>query len=45
MNDPVKAVLVFHSGKVVFTGAKNEDDINSAYQTLQNKLKNFRVNY
>ena len=27
MNDPVKAVLLFSSGKVVFTGAKDRDSI------------------
>ena len=27
MNEPVKAVLLFSSGKVVFTGAKNRDSI------------------
>jgi TATA-box binding protein (TBP) (component of TFIID and TFIIIB) len=43
MNEPVKAVLVFHSGKVVFTGAKNEDDIKEAYKTLQKKLERFRM--
>lgn len=28
----IKSVLIFASGKVVFTGAKSKDDIDKAYQ-------------
>jgi TATA-box binding protein (TBP) (component of TFIID and TFIIIB) len=39
MGDPVKAVLIFSSGKVVFTGAQYRDQINKAFQMLLEEMK------
>lgn len=38
----VKAVLVFASGRVVFTGARSSTDIDSAYLELRGKMQHFR---
>lgn len=35
MGTPVKAVLIFSSGKIVFTGARTKEDIDMAYVTLK----------
>lgn len=43
MNEPVKAVLLFSSGKVVFTGAKDQQSIFKAYSDLKNLLMKYRV--
>ena len=43
MNDPVKAVLIFSSGKIVFTGAKNKEAIEEAFNLLKERLKQFRI--
>jgi transcription initiation factor TFIID TATA-box-binding protein len=34
MKDPVKAVLIFSSGKMVFTGAKNIENIRLAFHKM-----------
>lgn len=34
----VKSALIFSSGKVVFTGAKNKDDIDKAFIELKMKF-------
>ena len=39
----IKSVLVFASGKVVFTGAKTKDDIDAAFIELRAKLREFAV--
>lgn len=39
----IKSVLVFASGKVVFTGAKCKDDIDRAFIELRAKLMEFAV--
>lgn len=39
MDKPVKAVLIFSSGKVVFTGAQKRTQINEAFQELIEKMK------
>jgi len=39
----IKSVLVFGSGKVVFTGAKSKDDIDNAFKELREKLKDFAM--
>jgi TATA-box binding protein (TBP) (component of TFIID and TFIIIB) len=41
MNTPVKAVLLFSSGKVVFTGAKNRQAIEEAFNKLINQMKTY----
>lgn len=43
MNSPVKAVLIFNSGKLVFTGAKDKEDINQAFAILKEKLQDYRI--
>lgn len=35
MGNPVKAVLIFSSGKIVFTGARTKEDIDMAYANLK----------
>ena len=35
----IKSVLVFSSGKVVFTGAKSKDDIDNAFKELRARLR------
>lgn len=39
MEKPVKAVLIFSSGKVVFTGAQKRTQINEAFEELQKKMR------
>lgn len=39
MDKPVKAVLIFSSGKVVFTGAQKRTQINEAFDQLLIKMK------
>lgn len=41
MDNPVKAVLIFSSGKVVFTGAQKRAQINQAFEILQTKMQPF----
>jgi len=41
MSDPVKAVLIFSSGKVVFTGAQERSQINRAFQMLLEEMRPF----
>ena len=43
MGDPVKAVLLFSSGKVVFTGAKTRESIEKAYGQLKGLLEKYKV--
>jgi TATA-box binding protein (TBP) (component of TFIID and TFIIIB) len=38
----VKSALVFGSGKVVLTGARNKSDIGNAYLELRSKVEQFR---
>jgi transcription initiation factor TFIID TATA-box-binding protein len=38
----VKSALIFASGKVVFTGAKNKDSIDNAYNELKKKMEKFK---
>jgi TATA-box binding protein (TBP) (component of TFIID and TFIIIB) len=38
----VKSALIFASGKVVFTGAKNKDSIDNAFNELKRKMEKFR---
>ncbi len=42
MGQPVKAVLIFSSGKIVFTGAKTRGDIDSAFEILKRELLAFK---
>ena len=44
MNQPVKAVLIFSSGKVVFTGAQKRGQINEAFNLLIEKMKPYYKN-
>lgn len=39
MGEPKLAALIFYSGKIVFTGAKNEYEIKKAYNYLLNVLQ------
>ena len=38
----VKSALIFASGKVVFTGAKNKTAIDNAFKELKKKMEKFR---
>ena len=40
----IKSVLIFASGKVVFTGAKNKDDIDRGYTELVIRMNHFSAN-
>lgn len=42
MGSPVKAVLVFSSGKIVFTGARTKQDIEQAFETLKKEFVVFK---
>lgn len=39
MGEPKLAALIFYSGKIVFTGAKNEYEIKKAYNYLLTVLQ------
>ncbi len=39
----IKSVLIFASGKVVFTGAKSKDDIDRAFLDLREKMRKFKI--
>jgi transcription initiation factor TFIID TATA-box-binding protein len=41
-SSPKLSVLISSSGKVVLTGGKNKEDIDFVFQSLQNKLENFK---
>ena len=43
MRHPVKAVLLFSSGKVVFTGASHRNQIYEAFQKLLITMENYRI--
>lgn len=43
MRHPVKAVLLFSSGKVVFTGAKDRQSIEEAFKILLKEMKPYKV--
>lgn len=43
MKQPVKAVLLFSSGKVVFTGAKERKQIDEAFQKLLTTMEKYRI--
>ena len=43
MKEPVKAALIFSSGKVVFTGAKKRENIDEAFQKLLVTLNDYRI--
>lgn len=43
MKEPVKAVLLFSSGKVVFTGAKEHKHIDEAFQKLLKVMDKYRI--
>jgi len=38
----VRSALIFASGKVVFTGAKDKDSIDNAFTELKKKMERFR---
>ncbi len=38
----VKTALVFSSGKIVFTGAQDMDQIEKAFEDLKKKLKKYK---
>ena len=40
---PVKAALIFSSGKVVFTGAKDRASIDKVFHTLISTLESYRI--
>ncbi len=42
MTQPVKAVLIFSSGKIVFTGAKTREDILKAFEILKVRMIAFK---
>lgn len=42
MGTPVKAVLVFSSGKIVFTGARTKNDIEMAFEMLKKDFVVFK---
>ena len=42
MNHPVKAVLLFSSGKVVFTGAKDRQAIDDAFNKLKKQMDKYK---
>lgn len=42
MGNPVKAVLVFSSGKIVFTGARTKNDIDVAFEMLKKEFIPFK---
>jgi transcription initiation factor TFIID TATA-box-binding protein len=42
MGTPVKAVLVFSSGKIVFTGARTKNDIDMAFEMLKKDFVVFK---
>lgn len=37
----LKSALIFHSGKVIFTGANSRETIENAYDELRIKLRRF----
>ena len=41
--DLVKSILVFASGKLVFTGAKSKDDIDRAFIRMEVKMERYRL--
>lgn len=43
MKQPVKAVLLFSSGKVVFTGAKDRSQIEEAFRRLLVQMKKYKI--
>lgn len=43
MKHPVKAVLLFSSGKVVFTGASDRSHIEEAFRRLLVQMKKYRI--
>ena len=38
----MKAVLIFSSGKIVFTGAKTKEDIDKAFEILKERLLKYK---
>jgi len=42
MKEPKVCLLIFCSGKIVLTGAKNKEDIDKAYKKIQPTLNSFR---
>jgi transcription initiation factor TFIID TATA-box-binding protein len=42
MVNPKIVLLIFASGKIVLTGAKNKSDINEAYDNIYPVLKKFK---
>lgn len=42
MNDPKIVLLIFASGKIVLTGAKNKKDIYGAFDLIYPVLKGFK---
>jgi len=45
MDDPKVVLLIFSSGKLVCTGAKNEDDVKRAVDNIYKLLKELKVLY
>jgi transcription initiation factor TFIID TATA-box-binding protein len=43
MTDPKVAFLLFGSGKIVCTGARNVGDVNDAIKKVFNKLKSIKA--
>lgn len=42
MKDPQIVILIFVSGKIVLTGAKSEDDIQSGFNKIRPILDKYR---
>ena len=42
MADPKIVLLIFASGKIVLTGAKNKEDIYKAFELINPVLKGFK---
>jgi len=42
MKEPKVCLLIFSSGKIVITGAKNKEDIDKAFKKIQPTLHAYR---
>ena len=43
MKAPKVCLLIFCSGKIVLTGAKNKEDIDKAFKNIQPTLSQYRI--
>ena len=41
LNEPLKNVVVHHSGKMIFLGANNMEDIERADQLMRREMRSF----